>query len=335
MSDVPSLKLGLLFSALSALAACAPAAEADGADLATSESALGEAATITFDAAFGERLAGSLQKGKRVRITYDASRLTACRGEMYGKPAWSITGYYRLGGGDVRSFEAGGLSPSGGASAPTLALDRAGDLEIWFQNTSRWGCSAFDSDFGRNYHFTVKPSASEPGWVGNPRFVTARQTCGYGDACEGDLRPVEGEILYDTWVRQRAAIRELTFEVWKEGVTDRDNPDLWKQLDVQVHARVAETGPWTAAYVSFDRRLGNNARYALDLGALDPLQGVAGIQDASQCPAFPLAKSGGYVEAVVDLYFTVSGVELRPEGGGAFRVRYQNYASSFAPCVGP
>jgi Family of unknown function (DUF6209) len=335
MSDAsfPSLKLGLLFSSLVLASACAPA-PADEPDVLTSEAALGEAATIRFDGAFRTSVSGALQKGRRVRVAYDPSRLTACRGDQYGKPAWTITGYWRVGGGEVHTFEAGGLSPSNGTAEPVLALDRSGDLELWFQNTSRWGCSAFDSDFGRNYHFAVAPAAHEPGWLGSPRVALSRQTCGNGGACEGDLRDVSGEIVYDTWVRQRAAIRRFFFEAWKEGVTDRDNPELWKQLDVKVHSRVGSQGPFHEKHVNLDRRTGNNARYGLDLAPLDPLPGMFTMTNKAECPSFALTRSGEhYVEATVEMYFTVNGVELRPADGTTFRVRFQNYAQLFAPCL--
>ena len=350
MSDAASIKPSLIskglsggilagiFAGLTALGAgCAPPAEGpgDGADVATSEAALGEAGTLTFGADFQVKLAGTLEKGKKIRVAYEANRLTTCRGDFNGKPGWSITGYWKIGGGDVHSFEAGGFSPSSGTEQPVLALDQSGDLQIWFQNSSRWGCSAYDSDFGKNYHFAVKPAANEPGWIGNVRSVTSRQTCNNGGPCDGDMREVNGEILYDTWTRQRAAIRAIYFEVWKDGVTTFDNPELWKQLDVQMHSRVGSTGPFTTAYVGFDRRTGNNARYAIDLTALDPIKGLFTIQNVSDCPAFPLSApiDNGYVDATVELYFTVNGVELRPAPGAAYRVRYQNYKGLFAPCV--
>ncbi len=336
MSDAyPALKLRLLFAGLLAAAGCAAPAGEDGDDVESTEAALGESATITFDGAWNERVSGELQKGKKVRVVYDAGRLTTCRGEINGGPGWAITGFWRIGDGRVRMFEAGGLSPSGGAD-PSFVLDASGDLQIWFQNTSRWGCSAYDSNHGANYHFGVAPAAHEPGWIGNVRYAIDRMTC--NGICESSLRAVDGDIHYDTYARQRAAIRALTFEVWKDGVTSWDNPDRWKQLDVQVHSRVGSTGAFTTRHVDFDRRLGNNARYAVDLRALDPIPGPFTIQDPSDCPAFDLAvqpgSNGTYVEAVVELYVTVNGVELRPSGAASvFRVRYANYKGLYAPCV--
>jgi hypothetical protein len=328
-----SSKLGVLFAAALAAFGCTAAAASDDVD--TSEAALGESATITFDGAWNETAAGDLRKGKKVRIVYDAARLPACRGDFNGAPGWAITGFWRIGDGPIRTFPAGGLSPSGSAES-SLSLDVSGDLQIWFQNTSRWGCSAYDSNLGDNYHFAVAPAEHEPGWMGNVRYAIDRMTC--NGICDASLKPVSGEISDDMWARQRAAVRALTFEVWKDGVTNWDNPEQWKQLDVQVHARVGSTGAFKTSWVSFERRIGNNARYAIDLRSLDPIPGLFTIQDPSDCPAFELTatahSNGAYVEAVVELYVTVNGAELRPAGAGsAFRVRYANYKGLYAPCV--
>ena len=333
------MKLSLIFAGLTVLASaiggCSSPVAEDDAELGTSEAALGEAGTLTFGADFQVKVSGTLEKGKKVRVAYDPSRLTACRGEQNGNPAWTITGHYKIGSGPVRSFEAGGFSPSGGTQAPVLTLDASGDLQIWFQNNNRWGCNAYDSAHGSNYHFAVKPAANEPGWIGNVRSITSRATCS-GGPCEVDLRAFDAnEITYDTWTRQRAAIRGIYFEVWKDGVTSWDNPDLWKQLDVQVHSRLGSAGAFKTSYVSFDRRVGNNARYAASLAALDPIPGQLTITNAANCPS-PIRSvptSGEpFVEATVELYFTVDGVDVRPSTGGTFRVKYVNYKGPYAIC---
>lgn len=340
MSDGASIKLSFLLASLLALASdgcAAPAAATDDVEIevGTSEAALGEAGTLSFGADFQVKVTGTLEKGKKIRVAYDANRLTACRGDFNGQAGWSITGYWMIGGGAVHSFEAGGFSSSGGSAPPELSLDQSGDLQLWFQNNSRWGCNAYDSNFGGNYHFAVQAAANEPGWMGNVRYITSRQTC--NGPCESDLHDLTSEVLFGTWTRQRAAIKAIYFEAWKQGVTDFDNADLWKQLDVQVHSRPVGAAAFTTAYVGFDRRTGNNARYALDLGALDPIKGQSVIATAADCPAFtitaPTDNGGQYVEAVVEVYFTVNGAELRPAPGSTYRVRYQNYRSSYALCV--
>lgn len=312
------------------------APQADEA-VAQAEGELGETATLRFDAGAAPRVTGSLAKGSKVRVVYDDARLASCRGEQGGVPQWAITGYVRVGQGPVRTFPVAGLGASG---APTIALDASGELQLWFQSTSRWGCNAWDSDFGQNYRFRVTPKANEPGWLGGARYAIDRRTC-EGGYCESALREVPGEIVYDSWARQRAAVRVLVFEAWKAGVTDFDNADLWKQLDVQVHARVEGTSAFTTSYVKIDRRAGNNARYAVDLTAIDPIPGHVAAQTRQDCPVYPMREvagsNGTMVEATVELYVTVNGAELRPAGEGAtdsfYRVRYQNYADRFAACV--
>ena len=109
---------------------------------------------------------GPLVAGNPVEVAYDTDRLTACRGEQNGEPAWSITGYQQLEDGPVGSFEAGGHSPSQGTEPPIFTPASSGDLALWFHNTSVWGCSAHDSDFGANWHVQVGGSLSfKTGWT--------------------------------------------------------------------------------------------------------------------------------------------------------------------------
>ena len=109
---------------------------------------------------------GPLVAGNTVEVAYDDQRLLTCRGEQNGQPAWSITGYHRLEDGAVGSFEAGGHSPSQGSEPPVFTLADSGDLAFWFHNTSVWGCSAYDSNYGDDWHVQVGASLSfKTGWV--------------------------------------------------------------------------------------------------------------------------------------------------------------------------
>ncbi|NTX05860.1 DUF6209 family protein [Myxococcus sp. CA040A] len=90
-------------------------------------------------------------------IIYDASRLTQCRGNINANtPGWTITGHYQFNNGPVQSFWVAGFSSTPNPPAPSIPLNTRGDLAIWFENTSRWGCQAWDSNFGNNYHFNVQ-----------------------------------------------------------------------------------------------------------------------------------------------------------------------------------
>jgi hypothetical protein len=111
--------------------------------------------SLSFNDDWSVVQSAALVKGAKVRVAYDADRLPDCRGEANGNPAWSITGYYQLNGGEPKSFEAGGHSPSHGTEAPIIDLTESGELSLWFQVTNRWGCIAYDSNYGNNFKFKV------------------------------------------------------------------------------------------------------------------------------------------------------------------------------------
>lgn len=331
---VNTMRIALLF-----LVACGSSA---GVDLHSAKGASASASasadtrlTLRFAADGSAPTSSPLVVGDSVTVSYDVARLTSCRGDTNsGGPGWAITGFYRFNGGAVTTFNAGGANASGAPAAP-LQLSQAGDLELWFQNTDMWGCSAYDSNLGANYHVRVLASARAPGWMGNALFVIARGTCD-NQACAADYHPLDGGFTYDTWTRSRASIRRAYFDVWKEGVTDVDNADLWKQLDVQVHYRVVGTDAWSSGYASFLERIEHNARFSVELAAIDPLNAAYALSDKTQCPAFAVTYSGPpgsqYIDATLELYFTVNGAELHAPSGANFQGSYQNYAGLYAIC---
>jgi len=111
-----------------------------------------QAATITFDASFDESVDGLLMEGSTVVIAYDDERLAQCRGEQNGIPQYAVTAHYSFDGAKPRSIVVAGLNA---VAEPSIELDSSGQLEIWFEATNRWGCHAWDSDFGNNYTFQV------------------------------------------------------------------------------------------------------------------------------------------------------------------------------------
>jgi hypothetical protein len=121
-----------------------------------SEPPAGPQAVLTFGPSGEAELSGELQRGGELRIDYDPERLTDCRGDQNGGPAWTITGYYSLDGAEPESFHVAGLSATSTVTSPVVPLGRSGELELWFHNTSRWGCSAYDADDGGNYRYTVR-----------------------------------------------------------------------------------------------------------------------------------------------------------------------------------
>src|ERR1043165_4490390 len=99
-----------------------------------------------------------------------------------------------------------------------------------------------------------KADGGGPLWAGLTSITFERYT---QDPCDYPNPHAFGDdpAHYDEWVRERAAFRNICFEVWSPGVTDWDNPDFWKQLDVQAYYRYGHAGAFKMAYVpSIDRR---------------------------------------------------------------------------------
>jgi hypothetical protein len=317
----------------SGAAACAP--DAGSLDEETKDEATSalEAPAITFAADWSETVHGKLRAEDPIALRFDPARLADCRGEQGGVPQWSITAYSRSAGGEIHATTVAGLNAP---EAVSIIPDEKGPLEVWFQVTNRWGCNAYDSNLGQNYRFDVAQALGEPGFVGNPASVINRATCAEtGGPCDQNRVDLENGFVFDTWARQRAAIAGLYFDVWEEGVTDHDNPDLWREVDAQIHLRFAGQSAFTARYVDFFRRVGNDARYEVRLRTIDPFFAQPSVVAPEGCPDAVLTPSadGNYVTTTVEYYFTVDGVELRPEDGGLFHGRFEDYVSPYAACL--
>lgn len=159
-------------------------------------------------------------------------------------------------------------------------------------------------------------------WAGLPSVTLERYV---PDPCNDGRRALGDEpVVYDSWVRQRAGIRSLCFEVWSPGVTDWNNPDFWKQLDVQVHHRFGD-GQLQHEYVDSNGRRYNNLRYGWMLEySLDPLVWAQTVP-AIQVPFAIVSETADWADVVADLavHFTVNGRPLMAPSGHPFTVRYQ------------
>jgi hypothetical protein len=161
---------------------------------------------ITFNANWTLAESAPLVAGGQVQVAYDATRLPQCRTTLPdGSPGWSLTGYYRLNGGAVGSFDVAGAPTTG--AAPIIALPVAGPLELWFRVASA-GCEAWDSNYGTNFRFTVQPAGTavpptivfQEGWV---EYVVGTLKAGQPFVVDYDLdRLPECRLLYNgapTW----------------------------------------------------------------------------------------------------------------------------------------
>jgi hypothetical protein len=284
-----------------------------------------EGPTLTFAADWTETQSGPVVAGRSVVLDYDIARNSPCRQTYNGAPTWSVVA--------VATFlpmrvvqQVSVVDLTSGSARPTLARlfapEGATELVLFFRNADRAGCTSWDSDFGRDYHYPVvaAPVRRGPRWVGNDVVSISRAA---SRRCEGGVA-FGSKIAFGSWARQRATITDLCFEVHEPGVTDIDNPELWRQLDVQVHHRFDPSQPFSSGYVGFVERTGNNARYALDLRAFDPFQ-WGRCADGVPVTTEP-APGGGVDRATLELYFSVNGVELRPAGVEAYRVVYEDAA---------
>ncbi len=307
----------LLCSALLA-ASCA----ADG-ELDRGAHALDEApAVLSFAGDWTLDRSSELAAGGSVVINYDLARLPQCFGDVYmAQRTWNTLAFVRWDDQPFTSYsmvecdDARCLDPQSRPLELTVPAD-AENLEVWFQTSGRSCGVHWDSAFGDNYRFPVEAAAREPAWLGNAAVRISRPS---GDACDGGVALAEG-FFFGTWARSRATTTNACFEVWEPGVTDYDNDHLWQELDVRVHFRFDSSAPFQEQYVRFDRRVGNNARYAWDLRSIDPFAYL-------NCPTGPTYEDDVYVYADLELYFSVNGATLRPEGGAdaVYTGRFQDH----------
>jgi hypothetical protein len=117
----------------------------------------GLGATLAFGQDWSFTQSGPVHAGDRIVIHYAPQRLQQCQAEQNEVPAWGITAHWQVDGGDVHDVMA--ATPNGTFLAPAdpiVTVPRGHDLALWFEATSIYGCHAWDSDYGANYHVTIE-----------------------------------------------------------------------------------------------------------------------------------------------------------------------------------
>ncbi len=75
--------------------------------------------------------------------------------------AWGITLHWQVDGGAVHDVSAARADGSFLAPAdPVITMPHGHDLALWFEATSVYGCHAYDSDSGANYHVAIDGSTN-------------------------------------------------------------------------------------------------------------------------------------------------------------------------------
>jgi hypothetical protein len=117
----------------------------------------GLGAVLAFDADYTFTQSDAVRAGDKVVIHYAPERLAECAGSTGGHAAWGITGYWQVDGGSVHEVS---VARADGetlvAADPQVTVPRGNDLALWFEATSVWGCHAYDSAYGANYHVTIE-----------------------------------------------------------------------------------------------------------------------------------------------------------------------------------
>jgi hypothetical protein len=254
-------------------------------------------ARVVFASDFTQTVTGVIVPGGELVVAYDPARLSGCAQTQGGYPQWGLTAHVR--------FAPGGqeFTPSVRDAAATVRVPAdATSVALWFEATSVSGCHQWDSNFGNNYGYAV---ATAPAWLGNVGSVFTRDS---SDPCAGAVGAGQG-FNFETWTRQRAAITNLCFEAYQPGVTDHDDAAMGSRFDASLRWR-ADGGAWQVAAIGFDRRVGNNARFAWSWRAIDPFQSY-------HCPTGPttLIQGGQYVQQQIEYEVVVNGAVAGPFTG--------------------
>src|SRR5205807_2389046 len=98
-----------------------------------------------------------IQGGQSVLIDYEVQRLPLCRTSKYGNAAWDITAWWRFDGGAAKGGSVTQVVQNAKLQAPLYVDVPAGakSMQLWFENTDADGCHAWDSNYGRNFAFSV------------------------------------------------------------------------------------------------------------------------------------------------------------------------------------
>jgi hypothetical protein len=115
--------------------------------------------TLSFGADWSVTQSAPVVAGASAVIHYDPARLPNCRAVYHGFPAWGISAYYAVDGGQaftapVTQFVNGTVV----AVDATIVVPPGHDLAVWFSNSDEYGCSQWDSSYGNNFHFSVTES---------------------------------------------------------------------------------------------------------------------------------------------------------------------------------
>ncbi len=221
---------------------------------------------VLFPADWNESAQPAIVAGGLMQLDYDPARLRLCRATYNGGRTWNILAHWAFSPGGQRSsiplFAGDYYAGEEAILRPLLTVpEDAESVEVWFVNSDRAGCVAWDSNLGDNYRFPVASSAeavTEIGWVGEHDFVIA-----YPNETEhlGKQDPV---WYQDNWAGMpKSSWTEI--QIWVQGLTDVVYANT--QEAAQAAAARLDAGVLTSALaeewpLEFVEQRGNNFVYA-------------------------------------------------------------------------
>jgi hypothetical protein len=236
----------------------------------------GRLTEIVFGADWSEVASGPIVQGGLARLHYAPERLRACRATYNGGRTWNIIAswIFRPGGqsGSIALYDGNYYAGEAGILRPDVYVpEDATSVEIWFSNSDRSGCVAWDSNFGANYSFEVVPRGAETpavGWAGDFNFVTYHRDPA---TRHGDVDPA---YYFDSWAGAELA-SWVEVQVWIPGITDRRYASAEEARNAAA-SRVRAEARWGAATGSsftstglrYRSQQGNNFVYSFDFNAL-------------------------------------------------------------------
>jgi hypothetical protein len=250
----------LVFLAATPMVGACGAAPGEGAEesaQASAASSTSAAPLISFNANWTKSVSQPLLAGKPVEVAYDPARLVSqCGGDVTsgggnGGFAWQITGYYLIGSSAPASFPVT-ITSAWASGNGSFTPATAGTLAIWFGCGNTTGNAGWDSNYGKNYDFTVTQATTpDAGKAGNGDATGTIVVQVVGDSVQGNA----GEIPPDTIAGapiSGANVYDGPFEAGKLLCTTGSNGQCTATLSVGTHALdvFEETSDMSSIYSS-------------------------------------------------------------------------------------
>lgn len=151
------------------VAGCGGQLQPAGAEIAAADTSA--TPVVSFNADWSVTQTAHVVSGGKAIIHYDVARLPNCRAYYHGFPAWSISAYWAVDGGQTYTQPVVERDANNQLNPVDLTIDvpPGHDLAFWFHSSDEYGCNEWDSNWGNNFHFSpdAGPGALHfrwPGW---------------------------------------------------------------------------------------------------------------------------------------------------------------------------